>query len=437
MGSPLGARDDLDTKFFLEEPGCLERVPEVLAKINTASRPVLLVCDENTKRAAGERVERILAAARVPFVEKLLRPKDAADLSPDYAWVSELRAALGEGNRFPLAVGSGAINDLVKRASSEAGTPYLCVATASSMDGYASFGAALVKDGYKLTMPCAAPAAIVADTEVLRAAPYDMTAAGYGDLYAKLASGTDWILADRLGIEPVNREAWDLVQRDLAAWVASPEKLKEGDSGAFSGLFKGLTMSGIAMQVYRDSRTASGAEHLVSHIWEMAHLSRDGRPLSHGFKVAVGTALSVSLMEALYSYPPERLSAAGILAKRESWEGREAAIRRAFPVRSIGDQALEASRAKWPDDRALLPRLEKLIALLPEMRRVFRERLGSPERVRADLKKAGCPVSPAEFGLGRDEVREALLKAQMIRKRYTVLDAAYELGLLEELAERV
>jgi glycerol-1-phosphate dehydrogenase [NAD(P)+] len=191
------------------------------------------------------------------------------------------------------------------------------------------------------------------------------------------------------------------------------------------------------MQIYRDSRTASGAEHLVSHVWEMAHLSRGGVPFSHGFKVAVGTVLSVSLMEALYGYPPEGLSPGRVLEKRESWADREAAVRRAFPDRRTGDQALEACRAKWPDAKTLAGRVEKLIPLLPEMKKILIKRLDSRDRVIADLKKALCPVSPAEFGLGPGAVREALIKAQMIRPRYTVLDAAYDLGLLEELAGEV
>jgi glycerol-1-phosphate dehydrogenase [NAD(P)+] len=435
MVLPEGLGDGLDTKFFLEGPGCLAGIPELLGRVNPEGLPALLVCDENTREAAGLRVGEILAGAGIPFTGTVLPPRGERVLSPDYERVIGLRDMIRERGAFPVAVGSGVINDLVKRAAFEAGRPYLCAATACSMDGYASFGAALVKEGFKLTLPCPAPAAVAADTDVLRAAPYDMTASGYGDLYAKLASGLDWLLADRLGLEPVDRRVWDLVQGELPGWLAAPERLKEGDPGAFAGLFKGLTMSGIAMQIYRDSRPASGAEHLLSHVWEMAHLSREGVPYSHGFKVAAGTALSTALMEALYRLPPERFSPGALVKKRGSWADREAAVRRAFPDRASGEEALAACRAKWPEEKAFAARLERLIAVLPEMRRSLEERLGSRDRVSAALKKAGCPAGPGDLGLGPGAVREALVKAQMIRKRYTVLDAAWELGLLEELAE--
>jgi glycerol-1-phosphate dehydrogenase [NAD(P)+] len=435
MGLPEGLRDRLDTKFFAEGPGGLEQTAELLGRVNGEELPVLLIGDRHTRRAAGERLGELLSRAGISWEELVLEDEGPAPVSPGYERVEALRDRIRREGRFPLAVGSGTINDLVKRAAFEAGTPYLCAATASSMDGYASFGASLVKDGYKTTLPCTPPAAIVADTEILRGAPYDMTASGYGDLYAKRASGVDWILADRLGIEPVHGEAWGLVQGDLFRWTASPEKLKGGDAGAFSGLFTGLTMSGIAMQIYHDSRPASGAEHLISHVWEMAHLSSPGGiPLSHGFKVAMGTALSAGLMERLYFSDPRRLSVEAALAKRESWASREAAVRRLFPDPLIANQALEASRAKWPSEKALAARLENLIPLLPELGKVLDERLGSRDQVVSDLQKAGCPVFPADFGLSPREVQETLLKAQMIRKRYTVLDAAYELGLLEELS---
>ena len=63
----------------------------------------------------------------------------------------------------------------------------------------------------------------------------------------------------------------------------------------------GLAATGYSMQLYRDSRPASGAEHLMSHIWEMENLTFNGDSVSHGFKVSVGTVASTALYEALFS----------------------------------------------------------------------------------------------------------------------------------------
>jgi glycerol-1-phosphate dehydrogenase [NAD(P)+] len=440
---PEELREKLDTKIFVERPGCLELVPGILSKVKgeskspSAGAPVLVICDENTRAAAGEKTCAFLTKAGIAWQELLLKPGPYKMVSPDYERVVEIRDAILAKNFFPLAVGSGCINDLVKRAAFEAKTPYMCVGTASSMDGYCSFGASLVYEGFKTTMPCTPPAAIVADTDILKTAPYDMTASGYGDLYAKLPAGVDWLLADRLGIEAVHQISWDLVQKDLPSWVASPEKLKANDPAAFSDLFKGLTMTGIAMQVYQDSRPASGAEHLVSHVWEMEHLSRpDGVPWSHGFKVAVGTVASASLMEAFFEQGAS-LTVEACLKRRESWEERLAAVNRFFPNPKIRKSVEEACKAKWLDDKALAARLEKLIPLLPEIKAFFIERVGGKDKVIADFKKAGCPVSAADFGLDKKALKETVLKAQMIRKRYTILDGIYETGLLPDLLDAV
>src|SRR5205085_9588121 len=94
--------------------------------------------------------------------------------------------------RVPVAVGSGVVNDLVKYAAALAGRPYLCVPTAASMDGYAASGAALLDEGFKRTLPCDPPVAVVADINVLALAPARMASWGYGDLAGKVVAGADW-----------------------------------------------------------------------------------------------------------------------------------------------------------------------------------------------------------------------------------------------------
>ena len=59
-------------------------------------------------------------------------------------------------------------------------------------------------------------------------------------------------------------------------------------------------MSGLAMQAHASSRPASGAEHQFSHLWEMEGLGADQRPpLSHGFKVGIGSIAVAALYERL------------------------------------------------------------------------------------------------------------------------------------------
>ncbi len=169
------------------------------------------------------------------------------------------------------------MNDLVKYAAFHLNRPYLCVATAASMDGYTSAGSPLSEKGFKKTLQCRPAKVVLADLDIIAAAPAAMTGWGYGDLAGKVPAGADWIIADALGIEPVDDIAWPMVQGNLRRWLGDPAAIASGDRRAMEGLFAGLTLVGLAMEAHGSSRPASGADHQVAHLWEMEDLSQERR----------------------------------------------------------------------------------------------------------------------------------------------------------------
>ena len=160
-------------------------------------RPAIIVADENTFAVAGEEVRRHLEEAGRELLDPYMFPGEPT-LYAEYGNIEKLVESLGEHEAIPVAVGSGTLNDIVKRASHECDRPYLCVGTAASMDGYTAFGASIEKDGLKQTLTCPAPKTVLADLDVLLKAPPDMTASGYADLLGKVTSGADWLVADAL-----------------------------------------------------------------------------------------------------------------------------------------------------------------------------------------------------------------------------------------------
>ncbi len=143
-----------------------------------------------------------------------------------------------------------------------------------------------------------------------------------------------------------------------------------------------------------DSRPASGAEHLISHIWEMEHLSKDGLPVSHGFKVSIGTLTITYLYEQL-----KQLDLANIpLTGAESWEEREQSITAFFPNESVRKQTLAIAKEKFLDGDALLTRREKLVALLPTLIERMEEQLPPPyQELKEAMAEVGCPVTPSDI----------------------------------------
>lgn len=424
-----------ETKELVVEAGAVGRIEGVIER-RFPGRSFALVADENTLEAAGSRLLDRLAAKGHPVSRTLIFP-GTPPVEPSYENVERVRGFLAAGDEIPVAVGSGTLNDLVKRASFELARPYLVVATAASVDGYTSFGAALVKEGFKQTLACDAPLAVVADTEVLSAAPPAMAAAGYGDLAAKIPAGADWIVADELGIDPLHPVGWRMVQEDLRGWLAAPEELAAGAPEAVGRVFTGLALTGFAMQAMKASRPASGGEHLMSHVWEMQHLSKGGLPVSHGFKVAIGTLAMTALYEILFSIDPFRDGIEARLASWPSWEEREREIRALWRGSEQTEQAVAQCRQKYIDRGSLSARLTLLRDRWAGLVERLRAQLLPYEELRRRFAAAGVPTTPADIDLTRERAVATIPFAQTMRSRYTVLDLAYELGLVEECSRRL
>lgn len=430
-------RGATDTATVRIEAGVLASMADVFGQ-SFGDRAAVIVADENTLTVAGEEVRRRLEAAGVKLLEPYVFPGHPP-LYAEYGNIEKLRDGLRGHDAVPVAVGSGTLNDIVKRASHECDDrPYLCVATAASMDGYTAFGASIAKEGFKQTLTCPAPRAVLADVDVLVDAPPGMTASGYADLLGKVTAGADWMVADALGIEEIDPKIWSLVQDPLRGWTGQPAELREGDPGAMDKLIEGLVMSGLAMQSAASSRPASGAEHLFSHLWEMEGLGHDENPpLSHGFKVGVGSIAIAALYERILERALIDLDPDSILGSWPSREETEQAVRAAHTTPGLDEAAVEQSLAKYVDADELGGRLNLLREKWPGLREKLSEQLMPAGGIRDLLRAAGCPVSPAEIGLGTKDFRATYTRARMIRSRYTILDLAYEAGILDECVEEL
>lgn len=204
--------------------GALASIPELLRE-HFSDQCVMIIADQNTYNAAGERVAALLASAGISTAESLVFPAKPR-LKPDYDHVQRVALSLTETGSIPVAVGSGTINDICKLAAFEIDRPYIVVATAASMDGYASFGASMSHHGLKQTDPCNAAHTIVADLDILTSAPAWLTAAGYADLLGKITAGADWLVADALGVEPLQPQIFEMVQGNLRDWTGDPEGIQ-------------------------------------------------------------------------------------------------------------------------------------------------------------------------------------------------------------------
>jgi glycerol-1-phosphate dehydrogenase [NAD(P)+] len=405
------------TREVAVERGAIAAVPAIAGRVVPAAR-YLVVADEYTQAAAGAAV-----LAALPNADSLVLP-GRPRLKPDSAVAELIAGRLAATPAVPIAVGAGVINDLVKYAASLAGRPYLCVATAASMDGYAASGAALTEHGFKRTLNCPPPVAVVADLDVIARAPAGMASWGYGDLAGKLVAGADWRLADALGEEAVNPGPLAVVQDNLPAWLADPAGVQASAPEALRGLMQGLLVSGFAMQAHGNSRPASGADHLFAHLWEMERLSLGGEPVPHGVCVGIGCVTVLALYEWLLDQP------AGLIAGPARAD-MAAEVERAFvdPVMRKSAAAEVAAKHLAPD------RVAARLGRWAEIRSTIADRLRASllpaAELRERLRHAGAPSHPAEIGISPARLATDCRRARLIRRRYTVLDLLDELGLLD------
>lgn len=410
-------------------------VPQLLEPLGMLDGPGLLLSDRTVYETAGDRIYQQFIDRGHGMAVEVLAPAPGED--EVHATTSQAgdvtRVLQSSGARWCLAVGSGTINDLAKRGSTLAGVPYAVFGTAASMNGYGSPIAALMEEGLKVTTPCTPPVAILADPEVLAAAPASLTEAGLGDFLSKSVSDTDWWLASRLLGERYCERPSTLVAPWERACRSSATAVRDGEPTALATLVQALILSGFGMVWAGSSSPASGGEHLLSHWWDMTASMR-GREIGlHGSQVAVGTLVSSTLYEMLLELPKGTWGR----GRSRSTPGREG---RGLPgwlegqlsehPAGMRDSVLGEARKKSALEPGRGARRKALRAAEDELRAELRRRVIPAEETRQVLRAAGVPTTLAELGIAHEEAREALRLAPWMRARYTVLDLARDLDVL-------
>jgi len=344
----------------------------------------------------------------------------------DDATVAAVVGAL-HGHSGILAVGSGTVNDVAKRASSERGVPYVVCGTAASMNGYASAIAAILSNGLKITVPSAPPRAILLDTEVLSEAPTRLAQAGLGDLMSKPVSDSDWWLANELEGTGYSTIPGSVVDQAVNEAAEAALGLASGDPQAHGALGKALVLSGVAMVMAGSSAPASGGEHLISHLWDMENHVAHRPTRLHGAQVGVATCISAALYQRLLKLEKPVISAL------PRWEDEEERIRKEHG--SLADVILPQAQRKH--DRAAA-RLDVLKTRWTEIRSGLAGRnLPTPSAIRTTLLEAGAPSRLCDLNIERADTARVFRLARDIRDRITVLDVGFELGILPGLIEEI
>ena len=424
-----------DTKDMIIGAGVISRTAEMFEKLFPGHKAVI-VADRNTWEVAGKTVAASLENAGVAQERPFIFTDE--DLYAEWRHVESLQAYLRELDAIAIAVGSGVMNDLTKYVSHTLGRKYMCVGTAASMDGYTAYGSSITKDGNKQTFDCPAPYGFVMDPVIAAAAPKELAASGYADLIAKIPAGADWMLADVTGNEAIDQFAWGLVLDGIDEALGDPAAIFKGDVRKTEALAEGLLMSGVAMQAMQSSRPASGTEHQFSHCWDMEDLCFEGKHVSHGFKVGIGTLASTASLEFLLDQDIADLDIDRCVEAWKPWDEMEMEIREVFAgMPGHTERGLKETRGKYVEKEELRRQLEALKAAWPTLKEDIRKQIIPFAQVRENLRLVGAPYEPEHIGVSRERMRKTFSYIPYMRSRYANIDVVYRCGLMPKLMEHL
>lgn len=405
--------------------GVIARLPELL-EMYRVQNPFIL-CDGDTYRAAGERVAQTLADAGISFtLHKIDRTKPA----PDEAIVGETVMFCPVECDSVIAVGGGVINDTCKILAAAKRVPDIFVATAPSMDGFASATSSMERAGLKVSLASKCPDAVVGDLSVLAAAPKHMIASGIGDILAKYIGLTDWRIAHLLLDEYYCPTVAGMIDATLTICRETASDAVRGDHDAIAALTEGLVLSGMAMNFAGCSRPASGMEHYASHIVDMRAMAFGTPADLHGIQCGIATLWSVRYLEKLRGVTPdpEKARKAAEQFDLEKWN---AFLREKLGKGAEAMIAGELKEKKY-DLAKHAARLERIVTHWDDILAILADLPDSGE-LEAFMKAIGHPTEPEEIGLTADEFRQAFLMGKDIRDKYVFTRLLWDLGILEEL----
>lgn len=424
-----------ETKALRMGAGILPQTGELFKELFPGCRAIV-IADPTTFKVAGSDVQKSLAAAGVALDEPHIFT--APDLHAEWTFVEELDAVLKNTDAIPVAVGSGTINDLTKLCSHHNNRRYMVVGTAALMDGYTSYGASITYKCAKQTFSCPAPLGVLADTAIIAAAPKELTASGYADLFAKVPAGADWIISDALGIEPLDKRSFSIVQDGLHDALGDPEGIRKGTVETIEPLVEGLMLGGFAMQALQSSRPASGADHQFSHLWNMEHHTMaDGRTPSHGFQVSIGLLASLAYYDQFLKSDIAHLDVESAVAAWPEWDEAERYARELYAGTDFPEIGVVETRAKYIDKDHLRAQLNLLKNNWTEIKARLEKQLVSFNEASRRLRIVGAPTLPEDIGLTRERMRASVIRAQHIRRRFTILDVAVRTNMLEKWSDAI
>ena len=396
-----GKEHKIMVKDIIIESEAIKKLSMIMEK--EGFKNITIICDENTYAAAGEEIKEIIPKGK--FINLKSENLHANEIA-----VQKVYECLAVENDVLIALGSGTIHDITRYVAYNKDIPFISVPTAASVDGFVSTVAAMTWKGDKKTFTAVSPIYVVADTDIFKEAPYRLTASGVSDLIGKYTALVDWKISSIVIGEYICNKVCNMEIDAVNKLCECVDDLVLGKLEAYEQLMYALILSGLAMQIIGNSRPASGAEHHMSHLWEMEVINKH-LDAYHGEKVSVGLIL---VME---EYKKIKKSIENGRCRVKKYYGlEEDMLKEVFKSREMYDSIMKENT---PDpllnvNKVILQnRLESVAEIL--------EKLPTLDFVKNTLKRAKAVTTLEEIGLSNDIKQNSIRVSPYVRNRLTLM----------------
>ena len=395
---PCGVTHETTIKDIQIGSGLVNSVGDILKK-NGFPKNILLVADKNTLRAA-DGIAESLDGFSVSY--KIYDDLRVAEIEH----ANEIGALIRGTDTAVLSVGTGSVNDPCRLACAVENKKLCIFATAPSMDGFASYSSPIVASGFKSSYPAKSPEVIIGDTKILANAPSELKSAGFGDMVSKYIGLIDWKVSTILTGETYCEKVAALTREAVDELMEMADKVTENDEYTAGKIFEALLKTGIGMSFMKNSRPASGSEHIISHLIECLELKEGKLPNLHGDDVGVCT------LEMLKFY--------GSLAEHDEIETRYETVDWDEVYNFYGFMAEDVKKLNHPENIVDGITPEKLKSSWGEIRQVIKS-MPSYDECKKAMIKAGCKITVQDINKDPEFFKKCTHYSPYMRKRLTLL----------------
>lgn len=419
--------------------GAAQKVCDAVASLTKGSKVLMVTDSTQILDTEGRNVkEAVLALLREKYEVEwfvLSEPNGLVHATPENA--KKIQEHF-EGADCVVGVGSGTICDLCKYSTyyfnQENPLPLIIVQTALSVNAFSDNSSVMLINGVKRTVHSRYPDILIIDLDIVCAAPAEMNVSGYGDLIATWTAPVDWYLGNVLGMgQNFHTAPSDIIRTQCEELLENSEKLAAGDKKVIGDLANVLTLSGFSMGFANESSPASGSEHVMSHLIDMASGVRKTGICYHGTQVAVSGIISGIIWDWLLNeFDPKKVDIDKCYPTLEEMEPK---VRAAFDWL---DDTHSAADECWADYQKKLTRWhankEKFAAFLEnfdEFKKQVAPWVKKPEYIAECMHKAKAPTRYSELNYPVDAktVIWAITNCHLMRNRFSVIDLLHFTGV--------